>query len=138
MKTIIKGDFRKYVNVPLKETFLEGESPILNEDELNHTKFSYSCLVDVQTLTAHSLIIDQNLQFLHTVSVKIFPVNFELNLWLDTGQLITRKFWDQILLLILVIEYFLFPNNGFLSFGNLICLKFVIVYFVRIFLDWSN
>ena len=80
MKTIIKGDFRKYVNVPLKETFLEGESPILNEDELNHTKFSYSCLVDVQTLTAHSLIIDQNLQFLHTVSVKIFPVNFELNL----------------------------------------------------------
>ena len=80
MKTIIKGDFRKYVNVPLKETFLEGESPILNEGELNHTKFSYSCLVDVQTLTAHSLIIDQNLQFLHTVSVKSFPVNFELSL----------------------------------------------------------
>ena len=65
---------------PLKETFLEVESPILNEGELNHTKFSYSCLVDVQTLTAHSLIIDQNLQFLHTVSVKSFPVNFELSL----------------------------------------------------------
>ena len=80
MKTIIKGYFKIYVNVPLKETFLEGDSPTLNEGELNHTKFSYSCLVDVQTLTAYSLIIDQNLQFLHTVSVKSFPVNFELSL----------------------------------------------------------
>ena len=52
----------------------------LNEGGLNHIKFSYCCLVDVQTLTAHSLIIDQNLQFIHTVSVKSFPVNFELSL----------------------------------------------------------